>query len=241
MKKKQIFTVRASRCDPLPRKGIHFDALGKLIDFNIENGTSAIIICGTTGESATMSDEEHVEAIRFAVEHTAGRVPVVAGAGSNDTSYAVWLAREAEDLGADGLLCVTPYYNKATQRGLVRHFFAVADAVKIPIIVYNVPSRTGLGIAPETYAELSRHERIVATKEACGNIAEIARTRACAGTISPCIRETTPRSCPSSLWAASGSSRFWRTSCRGRRATSAAFILKTGPPKAAPCSSGSPS
>ena len=122
---------------------INYDELGRLIDFNIENGTDAIIICGTTGESSTMTDEEHIECIRYAVEKTAGRVPVIAGTGSNHTEYAVNLSKEAEKLGADALLCVTPYYNKTSQKGLVAHFTAIANAVKIPIILYNVPSRTG--------------------------------------------------------------------------------------------------
>lgn len=155
---------------------INYAKLGELIDWQIENGTDSIIICGTTGESTTMSDEEHVECIRYAVERTAGRVPVVAGVGSNDTAYAVWLSQEAKKAGADALLHVTPYYNKTSQRGLVRHFTMAADATDLPIILYNVPSRTGLDIKPETYLELSKHPNIVATKEANDNIVALSRT-----------------------------------------------------------------
>lgn len=162
---------------PFNEKGINFPELGRLIDFNIENGTDAIIICGTTGEAATMDDREHKEAISFAVEHTNKRIPVIAGAGSNDTSYSVELAKFSKKAGADGLLMVTPYYNKTTQRGLVKHFFHIAEATDLPMIVYNVPSRTGLNIAPKTYLELSKHPNIVATKEANSNISEIAMTR----------------------------------------------------------------
>jgi len=162
---------------PFNEKGINFDELGRLIDFNIDNGTDAIIICGTTGEAATMNDAEHKEAISFAVKHTNKRVPVIAGAGSNDTSYSVELATYAKNAGVDGLLMVTPYYNKTTQTGLIKHFFHVADATDLPMIVYNVPSRTGLNILPKTYLELSKHPNIVATKEANANISEIAMTR----------------------------------------------------------------
>ena len=140
-----IFTGAAvAIATPMYEDGtINFDGLGKLIDFNIDNGTDAIVICGTTGESATMTDEEHVECIRFAVEKTAKRVPVIAGTGSNHTEYAVNLSKKAQELGADALLCVTPYYNKTSQAGLVAHFTAIANAVDLPIILYNVPSRTG--------------------------------------------------------------------------------------------------
>lgn len=154
---------------------INYDQLGKLIDWQLENGTDALIICGTTGESTTMSDEEHIECFRFAVEKVAGRVPVIAGAGSNDTAYAVWLSKEAKAVGADALLHVTPYYNKTSQRGLVRHFTTIADATDLPVILYNVPSRTGLDIKPETYRELAKHPNIVATKEANGNISAVAK------------------------------------------------------------------
>lgn len=154
---------------------INYKKLGENIDYQIENGTDAIIICGTTGESSTLTDEEHVECIRVAVEHTKKRVPVIAGTGSNDTKYCIFLSKEAESLGVDALLLVTPYYNKTSQRGLVAHFTAIADSVHIPIILYNVPSRTGLNISLEAYIELSKHKNIVATKEASGNISAIAQ------------------------------------------------------------------
>lgn len=160
---------------------INFDALGRLIDFNIDNGTDAIVICGTTGESSTMTDEEHIECIRYAVEKTAKRVPVIAGTGSNHTEYAVNLSKKAQELGADALLCVTPYYNKTSQAGLVAHFTAIANAVTIPIILYSVPSRTGVNITPETCVELSKVENIVAIKEASGNISQIAKIAAMCG------------------------------------------------------------
>ncbi len=154
---------------------INYDEFGKVIDFQIDNGTDAIIVCGTTGESATMTDEEHVECIRYCVNRVNKRVPVIAGTGSNDTKYAVDLSKEAEKLGADALLVVTPYYNKTSQRGLAAHFTAIADSVNVPIILYNVPSRTGVNIALDTYAELSKHPNIAAVKEASGNISAIAK------------------------------------------------------------------
>lgn len=160
---------------------VNFDVLGELIDFQISSGTDAIVVCGTTGESATLNHEEHTSVIKYAVKKTAGRVPVIAGTGSNDTAYAAALSKEAEKDGADALLMVTPYYNKATQNGLVRHYFYVADRVNVPIIVYNVPSRTGLDIKPETYKELSRHANIVAAKEANGDISAAIKTASLCG------------------------------------------------------------
>lgn len=160
---------------------INFDELGRLIDFNIDNHTDAIIICGTTGESATMTDQEHQDAITFAIERTNKRVPVIAGTGSNDTKYAVELSKHAEMQGADGLLIVTPYYNKCSQEGLIKHYNMIADAVNIPIIVYNVPSRTGCNISVETCKELSKHKNIVAIKEASGDISRVAKIRAACG------------------------------------------------------------
>ncbi len=154
---------------------INYDSLGELIDFQIENHTDAIVICGTTGESSTMTDEEHLECIKFAVKKTAGRVPVIAGTGSNDTRYAIKLSKEAQEVGADGLLLVTPYYNKATQKGLVMHFTAIADAVDIPIILYNIPGRTGVNMDVATIKELSEHKNICAVKEASGNISYAAK------------------------------------------------------------------
>lgn len=164
-----------------PDGSINFEEFGRIIDDQINNGTDAIIVCGTTGESATMTDEEHRECIRFCIKHVNGRVPVIAGAGSNDTHYAVELSKEAEAMGADALLHVTPYYNKTTQKGLVAHFNAIADAVNIPIILYNVPSRTGVNIDVATVKELSKHRNIAAIKEASGNIGYVAKLAAACG------------------------------------------------------------
>ena len=179
MSKKEIF--RGAGCaiaTPMFEDGsINYDELARLIEFQIENKTDAIVICGTTGESSTMTDDEHTECIRFAVEKVNHRVPVVAGAGSNDTAYAVWLSKEAKAVGADALLQVTPYYNKASQTGLIRHFNAIADATDLPVILYSVPSRTGVTIKPTTYAELCKHPNIVAAKEASGDLSAIATTR----------------------------------------------------------------
>ena len=175
--KKTIFTgAGVAIVTPMnPDESINFDRLGQIIDNQIENGTDAIVICGTTGESSTMTDQEHVDCIEYAVKRVNGRVPVVAGAGSNHTSYAVWMSKEAKRVGADALLHVTPYYNKTSQTGLIRHFNAVADATDLPIILYNVPSRTGVNITPATYRELAKHPNIVAAKEASGNISQIAQ------------------------------------------------------------------
>ena len=166
---------------PYTEDGINFPELGRIIDDQIKNHTDAIIITGTTGESATMSDEEHRAAIKFAVDHVKGRVPVIAGTGSNETSYAVDLSKYAESVGADALLVVTPYYNKCTQKGLIAHYTAIADAVNIPIILYDVPSRTGVGITTDTYVQLSKHPNIVAVKEANGDLSKILRLRAAVG------------------------------------------------------------
>lgn len=170
-----IFTGCATAiATPMNADGsINYDEFGRLIDWQIDNKIDGLVICGTTGESATMTDEEHIEVIRYGVKRVAGRVPVIAGAGSNDTAYAIELSKEAEKAGADALLQVTPYYNKASQRGLVKHFTAVADAVKIPIMLYNVPSRTGCNIAVDTYVELSKHPNIKAVKEASGNMSTV--------------------------------------------------------------------
>lgn len=155
---------------------VNYPALKAILEYQIEHGTDAIVICGTTGESATLSHEEHTEAIRFTVETVAHRIPVIAGTGSNDTAYALHLSNEAEKIGVDGLLMVTPYYNKASQEGLVRHYTYLADRVSTPIIIYNVPSRTGCDVKPETYAELAKHKMIYGAKEASGNISSIAKT-----------------------------------------------------------------
>ena len=180
--KKVIFTGAAvAIVTPFNEEGINFEELKKLIDFNIENGTDAIVIAGTTGESATMSDEEHRAAIKFTVEYVNKRIPVIAGTGSNDTLYAVELSKYAEEVGADGLLIVTPYYNKTTQSGLVKHYNYIADRVNLPIILYNVPSRTGVNTSPKTCLELSKHKNIVAVKEASGNLSQIAEIKALCG------------------------------------------------------------
>ena len=181
--KKTIFTgAGVAIVTPMNEDGsINFDKLGELIDFNIENGTDAIVICGTTGESATMTDEEHIACIKYAVERTNHRVPVIAGTGSNHTEYAVNLSKKAEELGADALLCVTPYYNKTSQAGLIAHFTAIANAVNIPIILYNVPSRTGVNILPETLVKLAEIDNITAVKEASGNISQVAKIAALCG------------------------------------------------------------
>ena len=160
---------------------VNYDEYGKLIDFQIENGIDAIIACGTTGESATMSGEEHCKVIEYTVKKVDGRVPVIAGAGSNDTAFAAELSVEAEKLGADAILSVTPYYNKTSQSGLIRHYNYIADKVNTPIILYNVPSRTGCNIRPETYAEPCKHPNIKATKEANGDLSALVRTMALCG------------------------------------------------------------
>lgn len=180
--KKTIFTGAAvAIVTPFNENRINFEELKRLIDFNIDNGTDAIVIAGTTGESSTMSDEEHKEAIRFTVEYVNKRIPVIAGTGSNDTAYAVELSKYAESVGVDGILVVTPYYNKATQSGLVKHFTYIADRVNVPMILYNVPSRTGVNILPETYVELAKHPRIVAAKEASGDLSQVAKIKALCG------------------------------------------------------------
>ncbi len=160
---------------------VNYDKLGELIEFHIANKTDAIIVCGTTGESSTLSDEEHREVIRYSVEKAAKRVPMIAGTGSNDTNYCVHLSQEAEKLGVDGLLLVTPYYNKTSQRGLVKHYLTVADSVNIPMILYSVQSRTGVNITPQACYEMSKHKNIVAIKEASGNISQIAQIKQMCG------------------------------------------------------------
>ena len=180
MSRKPIFTgAGVAIVTPMnPDGSVNFDVYRDLIEDQIKNGTDAIIACGTTGESSTLDHEEHVEVIRVAIEQTAGRVPVIAGTGSNDTAYCIKLSKEAESLGADALLLVTPYYNKTSQRGLIAHYTAVANAVKLPIILYNVPSRTGVNILPETVIELSKVENIVALKQANGDFSGTAQIAA---------------------------------------------------------------
>ena len=160
---------------------VNFEKMKELIEFQIANDTDALIICGTTGEATTISDEDQIECVRFAKEVAAGRVPVIAGAGSNDTAHCIELAQACEKAGADGVLLVTPYYNKATQKGLILHYTAIANSINIPIILYNVPGRTGCNLAPKTVAELAKVKNIVAVKEASGNLSQVAEIAALVG------------------------------------------------------------
>lgn len=160
---------------------INYEEFGKIIDDQINGGTDALVVCGTTGEPSTMPDEEHIEAMKFAVDYTKKRVPVIAGTGSNDTAYCIELSEKAEKMGADALLLVTPYYNKCTQKGLKLHYEAVAKKVDLPMILYSVKSRTGVNIAPETLAELSKIDNIVAVKEASGDISQVAKIASLCG------------------------------------------------------------
>lgn len=161
---------------PMTEKGVDYDSFARLIDRQLSAGIDALIICATTGEAPTLTDEEHIEAIRFAVNEVKGRVPIVAGTGSNYTDHAVEMSRKAEAVGANALLCVTPYYNKCTQGGLIASYTKIADSTGLPVIVYNVPSRTGVDIKPDTYARLAEHDRIVGIKEANGNISSVVET-----------------------------------------------------------------
>ncbi|MBR3569500.1 MAG: 4-hydroxy-tetrahydrodipicolinate synthase [Oscillibacter sp.] len=161
---------------PFKNGGVDFDAFGKIIDWQIESGADAVVVCGTTGESATMSNAERLQTVEYCVKRVGGRVPVVAGTGTNDTAHAVELSKDAQRAGADALLLVTPYYNKASQNGLVLHFNRIMDAVDLPCILYNVPSRTGVNIAPETYAKLAQHPNAHGVKEASGNLGAIQKT-----------------------------------------------------------------
>lgn len=181
--KKPVFTGAAvAIITPMRADGsVDYEELGRIIDDQIDNGTDAIVICGTTGESPTMTDEEHTACIRYAVKKTAGRVPVIAGTGSNDTKYAIWLSRQAQADGADALLLVTPYYNKTSQAGLIAHYTAIADAVDLPCILYNVPSRTGCNLTAASLAQLAKHPNINAVKEASGNISQVAEIAAACG------------------------------------------------------------
>lgn len=181
--KKTLFTGSAvAIVTPFDERGnIDFDTFGSILDDQIEKGTDAIVVCGTTGEDACLTHEEHTTAIKYCVNHVNRRVPVIAGTGSNSTRYAIYLSQEAESLGVDGLLSVTPYYNKTSQDGLIAHYTEIADHVHTPIILYNVPSRTGLNIQPQTYRALAGHENICAIKEANGNISALAETMALCG------------------------------------------------------------
>ena len=178
-KKTTVFKgVATALVTPLNAEGVDYDALARLIEWQIEKGVNAIVSCGTTGEGSTLTDEEHREVIRFTVEKVNGRIPVIAGTGSNDTAYAIELTKYACEVGADAMLVVSPYYNKATQKGLISSFTAIADASTKPVILYNVPSRTGCNILPATAAVLADHPMIVGIKEASGNISQIAELAA---------------------------------------------------------------
>ena len=174
--KKPIFTgANVAIITPMTATGdVNYPEFKRFIDDQINRGIDSITICGTTGEGSTLTDKEHKEAIQFCIDHVNGRVPVIAGTGSNDTRYAIELGKFASQAGADGLLTVTPYYNKTTQQGLIKHFYALADATPTPIVVYNVPSRTGMTIKPETYFELSKHPNINGAKEASGDFSLLA-------------------------------------------------------------------
>lgn len=177
--KKRIFTGAATALvTPFDEGGINYEEFGRIINWQIDSGIDGLVVCGTTGEASTMTDDEHRDAIAFVVKCAAGRVPIIAGTGSNDLSYALDLVRCACEAGADAVLAVTPYYNKATQKGLVSMYTAIADASSVPVILYNVPSRTGVNIEPATYEILADHENITAIKEANGNISKIVDTMA---------------------------------------------------------------
>ena len=176
--KHTIFTGAATAViTPFTEEGIDWEAFGRLIDFQLDGGIDALVVAGTTGEGSTITDREHEDAVLFCVKRAAGRVPVIAGTGSNNTAHAIERTKTACKAGADAVLLVTPYYNKTTQRGLVASFAAIADASSVPCILYNVPSRTGLNMLPGTLAELAKHEKIAAVKEACGNISQVAKER----------------------------------------------------------------
>lgn len=180
--KKEIFRgIGTALVTPMNERGVDYDALARLVDFQLDGGVDALIVCATTGEAPTLTDEEHIETIRFVVRRVDGRIPVIAGTGSNYTDHAVEMSVKARNVGADGLLCVTPYYNKCTQKGLVQSFYKIADATELPMIVYSVPSRTGVKIMPETCLELSKHPNIVGIKEATGDMSTVVDIRARCG------------------------------------------------------------
>ncbi len=180
--KNRIFTgAGTALITPMNEQGVDYETFGRLIDWQIEEGIDALIIAGTSGEGSTLSDQEHKDVVRYAIERADHRVPIIAGTGSNDTAYGLQLTRACCEAGADGVLVVTPYYNKATQDGLVKLYYEYADAATAPVILYNVPSRTGVNITPETYVRLAKHENIVAVKEASGNISQIVDLKAKVG------------------------------------------------------------
>jgi 4-hydroxy-tetrahydrodipicolinate synthase len=166
---------------PFNENGVNFEKLRELLEWHIENSTDAIVVCGTTGEASTMSEAEKKETIKFTVEVVNKRIPVIAGTGSNNTAASINLSKWAESIGVDGILIITPYYNKTTQKGLIEHFKAIAESVKVPMVLYNVPSRTGMNLEPKTLLALTKFENIVAVKEASGNISQIAKIKALCG------------------------------------------------------------
>ena len=168
---------------PFDKTGKHvdFDKLGELVEFHIKNGTDALVVCGTTGEAPTLEDDEHLKAVEYSVEKCAGRIPVIAGTGSNNTEHSIMMTKAVENFGVDGILSVTPYYNKATQKGLYKHYEAIASNTSLPIILYNVPSRTGVNIAPATVKQLAGIPNITAIKEASGNISQVAQIASLCG------------------------------------------------------------
>ena len=173
--------VATALVTPMTEKGIDYENFGRLVDFQIEQGINALVVCGTTGEASTLTDEEHKDLIKYCVERVNKRVPVIAGTGGNDTAYSIALSQYACKVGADACLCVTPYYNKATQKGLVKMFTEIADNIDKPVILYNVPSRTGVNIEPTTYLELADHKNISAIKEANGDISKAVKTMSLVG------------------------------------------------------------
>ncbi len=181
MKKTVFEGIATALITPLDENGVNYEKLGALIDWQCDEGIDGLVICGTTGEASTLTDDEHREVIKYAVERAAGRTPIIAGTGSNDTDYALDLTEYAGKVGADGVLVVTPYYNKATQNGLIKMFSQIADHSSVPVILYNVPSRTGVNIAPKTVLALSEHPNISGIKEASGNISQIAEIMALCG------------------------------------------------------------
>jgi 4-hydroxy-tetrahydrodipicolinate synthase len=182
MKKESIFVGAATAIvTPMNDRGVDYGAFERMLKWQVDAGIDALVICGTTGESSTLTDEEHRQVLQFALDTVGGRVPMIAGTGSNDTAYAIDLTKFACQIGYDGVLLVTPYYNKTTQRGLAAHFTAIADVSTKPVILYNVPSRTGVNIEPATYAKLAQHPMIAAIKEAGGNISKIVETAALVG------------------------------------------------------------
>ena len=182
MEKKTLFTGAATAIiTPMTENGVDYESFGRLIDWQIAEGIDGIVVGGTTGEASTLTDDEHKSIIKFAVDRAKGKTPIIAGTGSNDTAYAIELTKFAAEAGADGALVVTPYYNKATQNGLIAMYESIADACDIPLILYNVPSRTGVNIEPKTVAALAEHPRIVGIKEASGNISKAVEIMALAG------------------------------------------------------------